>query len=329
MALVHLTCAEPVPGDSLDVLRASAAADRFGVHRPTDDPAAADLVVFVESWRSDDLLTAARTHPLARRYPEKTFAVSEADSAVPVLPGLYTSNGVGRRWYRRDRVRTGFYLSMYANPFVYDGADAQPDLLYSFAGAVGNARVRHVLAALDHPADAFFGDFTDRSRALWATDDEASKAAFRKRYADELVRSRFVLCPRGFAPSSVRVFDTMQAGRVPVVLSDAWVPPEGPDWAAFSVRVAEADAAGVPDLLRSLDGRAAEMGRAARAAWEAWYAPEARFHRVAEWCLAIRDARRLPERLLRFAVVPQFFRRDVAGTLTRPLRQRLRRLVRR
>ena len=329
MALVLLTCADPVPGDSLDVLREAAARDRFGVHRTTDDPEAADLVVFVESWRSDDLLTKARAHPLARRFPEKTFAISEADSAVPLLPGLYTSNGVGRRWYRRDRVRTGFYLSMYANPFLYDGADATPELLYSFAGAVGNAPVRRALAALDHPKDALFGDFTAQSRALWATDDEASKAAFRRRYADELVRSRFVLCPRGFAPSSVRVFDTMQAGRVPVILSDAWVPPEGPDWAAFAVRVPEADAARVPDLLRSLDGRAAAMGRAARAAWEDWYAPEARFHRVAEWGLSIRDARRLPERLLRLTVVPQFLRRDVAGTLTRPLRRRLRRLVRR
>jgi len=79
----------------------------------------------------------------------------------------------------------------------------------------------------------------------------------------------------------------MLMGRVPVIISDYWVPPEGPDWNAFSIRVPESDVSKIPAILEDRQHDAPEMARRARQAWEAWFSPVVTFHRVVEWCLDI------------------------------------------
>jgi hypothetical protein len=103
----------------------------------------------------------------------------------------------------------------------------------------------------------------------------------------------------------------MEAGRVPVIVSDAFTPPEGPDWAAFSLRAAEAETPGIPALLRRHETAAAEMGANARSAWEQWFAPSVTFHRISEACKQImarrattRDAAGLRVRYLRKFLTP-------------------------
>jgi hypothetical protein len=76
-------------------------------------------------------------------------------------------------------------------------------------------------------------------------------------------------------------------GRVPVIVSDQWTPPPGPDWASFSVRVAESEAGEIPAMLEALEGQAPAMGERAREVWDEWFAADVLFHRVVEWCLAI------------------------------------------
>jgi len=103
-----------------------------------------------------------------------------------------------------------------------------------------------------------------------------------KRYAETLARSKFVLCPRVIGTTSYRLFETMQMRRVPVIISDAWVPPVGPDWGSFSIRVAENKIAEIPEILNLYVDRYEEMGKKARQAWEEWFSPEVLFHRLAE-----------------------------------------------
>ncbi len=83
-------------------------------------------------------------------------------------------------------------------------------------------------------------------------------------------------------------------GRAPVIVSDQWVPPDGPNWGAFSVRVAEAGVEGIPALLEARRSEATAMGEAAREAWLTWFSPAAGFHRTVEWCLDL--ASDAPER---------------------------------
>jgi hypothetical protein len=108
-----------------------------------------------------------------------------------------------------------------------------------------------------------------------------------------LARSRFVLCPRGYGSSSFRLFETLKAGRVPVIVADEWLPCTGPDWSAFSLTVREDSVHTIPALLEQAEGRYAQMQQAARRAWAEWFAPEVVFHRTVDWCLDL--ARHQPE----------------------------------
>ena len=98
---------------------------------------------------------------------------------------------------------------------------------------------------------------------------------YRQRYWSIMARSQFVLCPRGYGSSSFRLFEAMQCGRAPVIVSDAWVPPAGPDWSAFSLRIPERKLAQIPQILAQHEDEAARMGELARKAWQQWFSDEA------------------------------------------------------
>jgi hypothetical protein len=185
-------------------------------------------------------------------------------------------------------------------------------------GSIANARVRGDLAQLSHPRGFFQDSSDDFDRLLHLKMSQRDRLDYYRRYAELTKASKFVLCPRGIGASTIRLFETMRMGRVPVILSDEWVAPEGPAWDKFSLRVPEKDYAAVPRLLESREASAVAMGQLARREWEEWFSPEVAFHRVVEYCLTIKQRRRWPESLARWPVYRQ---------LARPFH--LRRLLRR
>jgi hypothetical protein len=119
--------------------------------------------------------------------------------------------------------------------------------------------------------------------------------AFWSHYADSMAEAAFSLCPRGKGPGSIRLFESMQMGRCPVILSDEWVLPERVDWPSCSLMVAERDAPHLPEILRAQAANAAELGLNARKEWEKYYAPDVCFHWLVEDSLELLRNRRLPE----------------------------------
>ena len=99
--------------------------------------------------------------------------------------------------------------------------------------------------------------------------------------------SKFVLCPRGGGLASFRLFETMAAGRVPVIISDGWVPPVGPAWDQAALRVRESQVDQVASIVESREDEFETMSRTARTAWEQWFAPDVLFHRMIESCTDI------------------------------------------
>ena len=85
--------------------------------------------------------------------------------------------------------------------------------------------------------------------------------------------SKFVLCPRGLGTSSNRLYEVMQLGRVPVILSDDWDEPGGIPWATFSIRVSESRVAQLRAILERHAPVAAEMGARALSAWHEFCEP--------------------------------------------------------
>jgi hypothetical protein len=192
-------------------------------------------------------------------------------------------------------------------------------------GSTRNAPIRRRLATLSHPRSFFQNTTEDFDRVLYGKMDKRERLDYDRRYAELTKASKFVLCPRGLSAASIRLFETMRIGRVPVILSDDWVPPVGPLWEKFSIRVAEREFARIPHLLEQRESEAVAMGELARKAWEEWFSDEVLFHRLVESCLDIQRRRRIPESLARWPAYLQFLRplhlRRLLGAQYRALKQ--------
>lgn len=311
MAQILLLSAAPESGDPYNrgawrKLLQSAKIDIFGEHFLTENPAAADLILFAELYGAGPYFQAVRKHAFVKKFREKCFLFCANDFVIPFLPGVFAS--IEKRWSSR-RTRSGFYLAVSENEFV-DFTPVRNDLpyLYAFLGSADTHRVRRRLATLSHPRGFFHDTSAEYAEVLSGKLSAAQMRDYWRRYADTSKASKFILCPRGMGTSSVRLFDAMRMGRVPVILSDQWVEPEGPTWSKFSLRVSEADFASIPILLERLEPRGVEMGKLARAQWEEWFSPSVSFHRVVEWCLAIMRSRKLPEKIAHFAPFIQYLR---------------------
>jgi hypothetical protein len=261
--------------------------DRFGVHSLVASPDEADLILFVEhSTDAGAYFQDVRRHPVYRSYASRCYLFSSTDRVIPFLPGVYAA--IERSWYRSNWVRSGPYLRIGADqPALPDAEPGHARYLFSFVGTPHSAPVRRRVISLEHP------------RALIRDTSAANRNSLAPAEYVETVRgSAFVLCPRGGGTSTFRLFETLMLGRVPVIVSDEWTPPRGPDWPSFSVRVAERDVGVIPTLLEGLETQAPAMGRRARAVWDEWFADDVLFHRVVEWCLEIEASAPARRRLM-------------------------------
>ena len=297
--LVHLATAYPTEWSYLPRFLELARQDRFKTHRLTDDPTTADVILFVDARHEhgDWLFKALRDHELSRRFPEKCFVYNETDQPWCCMPGLYV--GMPARWFQRGRMRASSYLGL-MNPFIETEAASfhgEPDYLFSFAGR-RCAPVREHLLRLCHPR-ALIED-TSHYNFFGSADRPPQEMNTQKHhYAQMLVRTKFVLCPRGSGPASFRLFEAMAAGRVPVILSDEWVPVEGPDWSQCSIQIRENDADRIPELLEAAESKFAELAAAAKATWIKNFAQQVIFHRMVEACIEIKATRPIPESIAR------------------------------
>jgi hypothetical protein len=305
LASVYLLSAAPGgPGDDpkawldLEQMRASAQADRFGVHGLVEDSASADLILFVEtSGAAGYYFELVRRHPVYRRHREKSYLFSSTDRIVPFLPGVFAS--LERRWYWPAWTRSGHYLGVGERPGLVYEPELEPTLLFSFVGSAAAHPVRGRIAALEHPEALIFDGSAEAAAVARGEVAAPTPEEFVGRYAASLRDAAFVLCPRGGGSSSFRLFEAMMLGRAPVVVSDQWVAPAGPGWEDFSLRVPEREVERIPALLEERRGEARRMGEAARAAWLEWFSPQAGFHRTIESCLELSHAapsRRGPRR---------------------------------
>ncbi len=81
--------------------------------------------------------------------------------------------------------------------------------------------------------------------------NEGQSADFR-RIMDE---TTFALCPSGSGPNSIRLWESMLNGAIPVILADSWAPPGDPDlWRAATVACPE-----TPEAISELPERLAAM----------------------------------------------------------------------
>jgi hypothetical protein len=277
-------------------LRESAQLDPFGHHQLSSDPIDADIILFVEGHPGfDPYLLGVRHHLFWRRYSKKCFLYHDADYAVPILRGVYPS--ILKRDFLPDRCRGGGYIArLVENEFVrYRELDRTTvRWLYSFIGEA-NSTVRRAIFARQH-SRGFVRDTSGRH--AWELRG-SEQVNYKREFANIIEQSAFVLCPGGCGPTSYRLFETMEMGRVPVILSDQWVAPEGVPWKQFSLRLPESCVSELDGILTMHESRVEEMGRCARKAWEQWFAKPVAFHRLVEACASIEATERVPSSAFR------------------------------
>lgn len=261
-----------------------------GVARIVGSRRSADVIIYLDPpWPDPDApdrLRSFRPRDLLR-----TYVYSQSDVPIPWAPGMYTNLTSSRA---SAGFAGGFYVTHHHREpggladHLEAARNVETDLLWSFVGTASNDPVRRRLFEIQDP-DGLVQDtqrFSDTVRWGWQSTHRAEAREAFSHYATTLGRSAFVLCPRGRGASSIRLFESLQIGRCPVVISDEWLPPPFVDWSACSIRVPESRVRDLPEILRERELDARALGREARRAWERYFSPERQLRTLVEFCLA-------------------------------------------
>ncbi|WP_260703656.1 glycosyltransferase family 47 protein [Edaphobacter flagellatus] len=257
------------------------------VHVLVDDPEEADMILFVGRWSFYG--NGVVGHPLPKKYPEKTFVYNDDDILAPLLPGVYAS-AEQPRLFRLNRQENQKFID-WRNEHVQP-IEAEKKYLFSFSGR-SSSWLRKRLFRIDFGrSDVFIEDTSYYDHWTIQPDREENQ----KRYVRTLAESRFALCPKGASAGSYRLFEVMEMGIAPVILSDRYILPEGPDWDSFALRVPESRIGDLAQIVDAHAHEAEERGRLARKAYEEWFDSPKVFNHVVSLCERIKARRRVPER---------------------------------
>jgi len=293
------------------------AGDGEVVSAPTPDES--DLI-FITDTREEDEHLKVRENPLVRAYPEKCFILSDADSPPKWVRGVLTS--LTRSPLNLGRFRSGGYFLFhpdFRNPYVEKWyAEGIPSHdkkhLFSFMGRRCIPLREQLLSLSFQRADTFLEDTSSFDNF---THDSAPNDRPKRRYADIMLASKFILCPRGNGAASIRLFEAMQLGIAPVIISDSWVLPQGPVWSECAIQIRERD---LPKLEATLTARESEwrdLGTNARMAYDSFFHGPNYLRYLAQAALDIQRTSLVPEKWVQ-KVTP-------AAVLFRKVRRRIRR----
>ena len=232
-------------------------------------PAEADAILIHEEfsfkeWRYIQKLLAA---PVIGTYPHKTYTINTDDIASGLLRGIYTS--LPRNRFDPAIHRAAPYM-WYQNELVLERptpTTTGPQFLATWRGNVSsNTKLRRSMiracncstSMLAEPTHSWFNQHTVEEK---------------RRYIDVVRNGRFSLCPAGCAAVSWRIYESMALGIAPVIIADAFMPPRGPDWDSFSVRIPESSLHHLEAVLQHYSPEYKSMGALARSAWEEFFLP--------------------------------------------------------
>lgn len=126
-------------------------------------------------------------------------------------------------------------------------APAEKDLWFSFVG-FNTHFSREILFEMPVPTNCFV-----KQRKHWHFQTDGSqRQAEKQEYQEVLARSRFSICPRGTGPGTLRFWESLQAGAIPVLISDALQLPDSFDWNSCIVRIAERDTSSIQKILEQI-----------------------------------------------------------------------------
>lgn len=187
---------------------------------------------------------------MLRQYGDRMRFYDTSDNPVPSLCGGYVS-------LEKSMTKGGYNCSV---PYISNHIRGNPHLsrlgreyLWSFMGSPGSIhskgyQLRQELLKLKSER-CFVADSSNVP--VWSYDTESlrlqSEAA--ARMTSVMRNSKYVACPRGGGPTSMRFYESMACGAVPILLGDTWQIPQIPGLSEAILVVPQADVVKLTDLV--------------------------------------------------------------------------------
>lgn len=136
------------------------------------------------------------------------------------------------------------------------------DILYSFVGGCDRAvPVREKLWSMRHSP---YCTVEQRKMMFWYYSSEEQEE-LRREYGDVMGRSRFSLCPKGNGIGTVRFWESLSAGAIPVIIGsdDLALPLDGDliPWDEIIIRIDESEVEKVPEIIAAISPEREERMR--------------------------------------------------------------------
>jgi len=178
----------------------------------------ADVVLYVDSNSStQDLAAYRKLLQWADKEGKHVFALSFEDQPVGALPGIYTSleprnfdPSLHLSWPHLEAPNKDVEIASQI-------PSEQASKLFTFAGSCSHP-FRRKLFSMYESGQHEKWKVREVKRWYDHTDDE------HKNFVADILDSRFVLCPRGIAAYSHRIFEAILLERIPVIIADDWIP---------------------------------------------------------------------------------------------------------
>lgn len=227
----------------------------------------ADVILIQEknSFKNFRYIDTILKDPILANYYHKTFTINTDDCATGILRGLYTS-------LPKSRFNSQHYAIVpffeYPNELVFldNHLPVQPYFLASWRGNTKSSKIRIKLLRLLQGLTQYSITTTDS----WLNHSIKEK----KEYIDLVLNAKFSLCPSGWAAVSFRIYESMALGRCPVIIADAFVPPEGPDWKSFALFLPEKDIKNLPAYLLAYESSYKQRGELAFINWQKYFSQD-------------------------------------------------------
>ncbi|MFI0347198.1 MAG: exostosin family protein [Chthoniobacterales bacterium] len=266
-------------------------------HQICNTPEEADFIIITDiagpGWFKD-----LRNHAAIKK-PSQCFAVSDADYPMPLLHGVYTSHSKKLKF--SSRFRTGAYNlfpEKSKNLIVQQSATnayLEPkNFLYSFIGQ-DSSSVRLILfKMLSKKKDVLIVNSTEKFNAYHLKGENPKRE--QRSYVKTIIESKFALCPKGTSGASMRLFEVMQLGVAPIIISDEWILPKGPLWQEFAIVIKEKNIHQIDSILRDCENEYAIMGKKAQLAYKSFFADNVYFDYLINQLIDIKKNQKIPEK---------------------------------
>ena len=250
----------------------------------TQNPEEANYILFIGGINGEHNEFIIRNR-IFKNYRKKCYVISDSGFGLKSVKGIYTS--LSKYEYNQSIHETGWYFPMddLLDFAKNNNIKKKSSITCSFRGDTKTHPIRNSISRLIKKNildnDTFTFTNTNGSQIdAWIKYDESKIKLLKYSYIQEILDSDFILCPRGYNTSTMRLFEVMSLKRVPIIISDQWVRPEGPDWNKFSIIIKENEINQLGEIIDKYKAKSKIMGIIARQEWGKFFSKEVYVKRI-------------------------------------------------